>query len=154
MSLTRRDSLLMLPALLAAAGASRVLTPAAAAEPPRRGDRVLPSHIYRFGDLRPRAGEAGAVARAVLAGDTHSGYHLEMHETDLAPGAKPHPPHRHVHEEIFAIRRGRLDVFLNGQTTRIGPGSVVYVASNDLHGVVNPGPNHAEYFVIELGRDR
>jgi quercetin dioxygenase-like cupin family protein len=42
-------------------------------------------------------------------------------------------------------------VTINGQTTRVGPGSVVLMGSNDMHGLKNPGPEHAEYFIVELG---
>ncbi len=40
-------------------------------------------------------------SRPILDGMTHSGDHLEVHETTLAPGSSPHPPHRHEHEELF-----------------------------------------------------
>ena len=65
----------------------------------------------------------------------------------------PHPPHHHLHEEMFLIREGTLEVTINGQTTRLGPGSVGFVASNDEHGVRNVGTTPAEYFVVALGKD-
>jgi quercetin dioxygenase-like cupin family protein len=43
---------------------------------------------------------------------------------------------------------------MNGETTRLTPGSVVYVASNDLHGWKNPGQEPARYFVMALGGDK
>ena len=91
--------------------------------------------------------------RAVLNGATHTGYPVELHLTELGPGQRPHPPHRHVHEEILMLQTGQLEVTMNGQTTRIRPGSVVYVASNDLHGWMNQGAEPAQYFVIALGGD-
>jgi mannose-6-phosphate isomerase-like protein (cupin superfamily) len=35
----------------------------------------------------------------------------------------------------------------------LGPGSVVFVASNEEHGIRNAGSTPAQYFVIALGKD-
>jgi quercetin dioxygenase-like cupin family protein len=51
------------------------------------------------------------------------------------------------------LRSGILDATITGETTRVTAGSVVYLASNDLHGWRNPGPGPAQYFVISLGGD-
>jgi mannose-6-phosphate isomerase-like protein (cupin superfamily) len=74
-----------------------------------------------------------------------------MHMTDLAPGLSPHPPHHHPNEEVMMIKSGQLDATLGGETTRLTAGSILYVASNLEHGLKNPGPDRAEYFVIALG---
>ena len=52
------------------------------------------------------------------------------------------------------IREGTIEVTIEGKTSRIGPGSVAYVASNQEHGVHNPGPDHAQYFVFALGTEK
>lgn len=132
---TRRNLCLLLPALFTASGSAAT-------------DGVLPSKAYPFESLPVRGS-----ARPVMTGETHGGFRIEVHETDLAPGAMPHPPHRHIHEEMFLIREGAVAVTINGQTSRIGPGSVAYIASNDLHGIRNVGESHAQYFVVALGRD-
>jgi len=137
LQISRRNLCLLLPSLAAA--------PAGAAE-----TRQLPSKIYLFEDL-PVHKNGENSSRPVFQGTNHSGIPLELHETDLPPGGRPHPPHHHEHEEMFMIREGTLEVTIEGQTTRIGPGSVAYVASNQEHGVRNPGPDHAHYFVFALG---
>lgn len=137
MNHSRRELCALLPALLAA--------PAVAV-----GDETLPSKIYDFESL-PAKTSRGNTFRPILEGLTHEGYHLELHETDLAPGSMPHPPHHHAHEEIFLIRTGNLTVTINGQSSNLGPGSVAYVASNQEHGIRNVGSTHAQYFVLELG---
>jgi mannose-6-phosphate isomerase-like protein (cupin superfamily) len=76
-----------------------------------------------------------------------------MHETDLAPGAMPHPAHHHAHEEVFLVREGTLEVTITGRASRLGPGSVAYVASNEEHGIRNPETTHTQYFVIALGTE-
>lgn len=140
MSLSRRELCLMLPALLAALPADS------------GPDAPLPSRMYRFQNL-PVHGHAGSRSRPVLNGETHTGFHIELHETELAPGARPHPPHHHTHEEIFLIREGAVEVTITGKSSRLGPGSVAYVASNAQHGIQNTGDVPAQYFVLALGTD-
>ena len=134
MNYSRRDLGLLLPALAAASGQAQ--------------SKVLPSKAYKYEDLPVRGS-----SRAVLNGETHSGFPIEMHITELPAGQAPHPPHQHVHEEVLMLRSGMLDATILGVTTRVTAGSVVYLASNDEHGWRNPGPAPAQYFVISLGGD-
>jgi quercetin dioxygenase-like cupin family protein len=138
---SRRDLGLLLPAL-AVTGAE-----AQNAEP-----KKLPSKVYLFEDLNAKKNGEN-VGRAVLNGGTHTGYTVETHLTELGPGQQPHPAHRHAHEEMLMLQTGQLEVTMNGETRRLTPGSVVFVASNDLHGWKNPGPERCQYFVIALGQD-
>jgi quercetin dioxygenase-like cupin family protein len=133
---SRRDLSLLLPALAAAGAAAQ--------------NAVLPSKTFRFEDLPVRTSGANK-SRALLKGETHSGYALEMHLTELGPGMAPHPPHHHVHEEAIFIHQGTLDVTIVGKTVKLGPGSVAYVASNEEHGWKNVGTLPALYLVLELG---
>ena len=126
-----------------------MLLPALAAAQ-RESLPALPSKAFKFEDLPVRA-SGGNQFRAVMRGATHSGFPIEVHETDLSAGGQPHPAHKHPAEEMFLIREGSLDVTVNGETTRLTAGSVFYVSSNELHGLHNPGPDRATYFVIALG---
>lgn len=75
---------------------------------------------------------------------------LEMHETTVAPGKSSHPPHRHGHEELMVIRTGDVEV-LQGTTTRMAhAGDVIFMASNELHGLKNAGKTDASYLVIRI----
>lgn len=112
----------------------------------------LMSKAYRFEDL-PVDKEKEATYRDILRGSTHTGDSLEVHETVLEPNAMPHPPHHHVHEELFLISTGTLEVTISGKSTKLTPGSAVFVASNEEHGIRNNGATPAQYFVIALGRD-
>jgi quercetin dioxygenase-like cupin family protein len=73
---------------------------------------------------------------------------LEMHVTHLAPGKAPHPPHKHVDEELVIIKEGTLEALVGGKTRKLGPGSVIFQASNQMHGVRNVGDGPAVYHVI------
>ena len=137
---SRRDWCLLLSALAAPAAY-------AGEKPP------LASKTIRFEDL-PVHKSGDFSSRPVLEGWTHEGCRIAVHESDLAPGGIPHPPHHHRHEEMFMIREGTLEVTIAGKTSRIGPGSAAFVASNEEHGVRNPGTTHAQYFVVELGSEK
>ena len=133
---SRRDLALLLPAVAAAQETSK--------------KPMLPSKSFVYEDL-PVKENGQNRQRAVLNGATHSGFPVEMHLTQLGSGQAPHPPHKHVHEEMVMLQAGQLDVTIEGKTTRLTPGSVAYVASNELHGWKNPGTERAQYFVIALG---
>jgi quercetin dioxygenase-like cupin family protein len=90
-------------------------------------------------------------SRSILNGVTHAGDQLEVHETTLAPGGSPHPPHRHEHEELLLMMSGTLAVLIEGKTTVIGPGGAAFFHSNELHGARNPGSENAQYFVVATG---
>jgi len=128
------------------------LLPALAAAQSKAPKSKLVSKAYAYEAL-PVKESNGNRQRAVLDGLTHTNYPLELHMTELAAGNAPHAPHQHVHEEILMLRTGALDVTIEGKTTRVSAGSVVYVASNELHGWKNPGPERAEYFVMAVGRE-
>ena len=105
--------------------------------------------MFRFEDLPVRQNGANR-GRAVLRGKTHRNFSIECHETELAPGNAPHAPHHHANEEMMMIREGTMEVTISGKTERLGPGSVVYVASNEEHGWRNVGETVAHYFVLAL----
>ncbi len=136
MNCSRRNWLVWLTGLAAAASAEET--------------HRLPSKAYRFEDLAVRE-SGGNVFRSILEGQTHDGFSIELHETDLAPGAMPHPPHHHVHEEVFLIRGGNVEVTIAGGASRLGPGSAAFVGSNEEHSIRNVGTEPARYFVVALG---
>lgn len=72
---------------------------------------------------------------------------FECHITTLNPGEVPHEPHRHPDEELIIIKEGKVEVTINGAAQTAGPGSVIFLASQDLHGLRNPGEQRATYFV-------
>ncbi|HEY4051123.1 MAG TPA: cupin domain-containing protein [Acidobacteriaceae bacterium] len=73
---------------------------------------------------------------------------LEVHVTTLNAGQASHPPHKHPNEELVILDQGTLDALVNGEWKRVGPGSVIFNASDQLHGVRNVGSGPATYHVI------
>lgn len=93
-------------------------------------DRPSASRTYRYEDLKVNTNGENR-SRPILNEKMHSGFGVELHETELAPGLAPHPPHRHDHEEMILIREGTLEVTISGRSVNLGPGSVALVASNE-----------------------
>jgi quercetin dioxygenase-like cupin family protein len=139
MDTTRRALCLSLPAIAATAAlaAEQSLAP-------------IPSFAKPFNTLPVHQNGANA-SRSILDGTTHSSDHMEVHETTLAAGSSPHPPHQHAHEELFLMMQGQLAVTIAGKTTTIDPGGAAFVHSGELHGVRNPGATPAQYFVVAIG---
>ena len=113
-------------------------------------DKALPSATFLFEKL-PVQVTGNAEIRSILKGTLATGESLEVHETTLQPGGSPHPPHHHNHSEMWLIREGTVELTINGASTRIGPGGLGFVSSNEEHGIKNVGSTPATYFVVALG---
>jgi quercetin dioxygenase-like cupin family protein len=155
---SRRKCLATLAALVpmpsgrgALAGARPARPQTAGAQPgPALAKPRLVSKVYPFGELK-ESKSGGNSFWSILKGETWAGCPIEVHESRLAPGASPHPPHHHAHEEMFLVREGEVEVTIAGHSTRLGAGSAAYVASNDQHGIRNVGEAAALYFVLAIG---
>ncbi len=73
---------------------------------------------------------------------------LELHVTTLNPGQTSHAPHQHPNEELVIIKKGTVEALVQGEWKRVGEGSVIFNASNQLHGLKNVGTTPATYHVI------
>ncbi len=105
------------------------------------------STVYEW-DSTATPNERGAVRR-VMRAQTPTLEELEIHVSTLDPGKSPHAPHRHEYEELHVVKDGTLETFQNGARHRVGPGGIIFQASNELHNVTNVGTTPATYVVIE-----
>lgn len=137
--LTRRDVFVAL--------ATAALTLAAIAVVPARAP-VLSSSIFDWTTMAAQPNKTGAVRRVVQA-PTATLDELEIHITTLNPGETPHPPHKHPDEELVVIKEGTVESLVNGQMQRVGPGSIIFQASNQMHSIRNVGEGPATYHVIK-----
>jgi quercetin dioxygenase-like cupin family protein len=97
-------------------------------------------------EIEARTGKG--MSKPVFQSPTATLDELEMHVTHLPPGKAPHPPHKHAAEELVIVREGTVEALVGGKTRRLGPGSVIFQASNQMHGLLNVGEVPAVYHVI------
>jgi quercetin dioxygenase-like cupin family protein len=147
-NLNRRDVFWGLSAFAAMGG---VAAEGQAALP---GETVLShSETFPFDKLSAKKTPVGGLSRAVVQGVLTTGEAVEMHETTLPPGQMPHPPHKHRHSEFMMVREGTLEFDNDGTPEKVGPGGVIFAASDVMHGLKNVGDVDANYFVIAIGRE-
>ena|ERR1041384_1694708 len=126
---------------LAAGGAAAVYAQTTTA--PAR----LSSNVFAWDSL-PVEKTASGERRAVFDSVTATTDRLETHVTTVNAGTASHAAHRHPDEELVYVREGVIEATINGVTHRAPAGSVIFFASNDLHGMRNAGDGPASYFVL------
>jgi mannose-6-phosphate isomerase-like protein (cupin superfamily) len=108
---------------------------------------TMRSMVFDYTELEPHATDVGQY-RQICMQPTATLDQLESHITTLNPGLMSHKPHQHPNEEVIILTEGELEVFQNGNRRRVGPGSVMFMASNELHGLKNVGDKPATYYVV------
>jgi quercetin dioxygenase-like cupin family protein len=112
---------------------------------------ALKSRTWRFEDLPVKQNKTSKT-RAVFNGATSRGLGIELHMTEIPAGEAPHGSHRHVHEELLFVLEGTLESDIEGRKSRLGPGSVAYIGTNEEHGFRNAGAGPARYYLFTMGR--
>ena len=140
--LTRRDF-----TMVAAGGAVTLVALAAITTTAGQTSR-LSSQVWDWTTMKVVENKTGA-RRDVVRAPTVTLDELEMHITTLRPGETSHAPHQHPAEELLIIKEGTVEALVSGEQKRIGPGSIIFQASNQLHGIRNVGTTPATYHVIQ-----
>jgi quercetin dioxygenase-like cupin family protein len=108
---------------------------------------VMGPSVFDWNSIPVKQTEVGSV-RQFFKTPTATLHELELHVTTLSPGKASHPPHKHPNEELIIVRQGTVETLTNGEWKRVGPGSVIFNASNQLHDLRNVGTEPATYHVI------
>ena len=74
---------------------------------------------------------------------------LEVHVTTLNPGVTSHVPHQHPNEEMIIVKEGVVEELVSGEFMKVGAGSIIFQAPNQLHTIRNAGDTPATYFAIK-----
>ena len=147
MPITRRELVSLLPTALLVSTISPEFSDAQSDDIP---SNPLPSAFYPFASLAVQQSST-VVIRHILKGKLATAESVEVHETTLAPAASPHPPHHHVHTEMWLIREGTVEITIEGKSHRLDEGSSAMVRSNEEHSIKNPTDKPATYFVVAIG---
>ncbi len=137
--LTKRDSLV---ALFAVCATLAVVTFA------QSETSIMGLSIFDWNTIEAKPTKVGST-RKFFQAPTATLDELECHVTMLNPGETPHPPHKHPDEEVIIVKEGMVEALVNGQTKRVGPGSVIFQAANQMHTIRNVGQTPAVYHVIK-----
>ena len=121
---------------------------ALAQEKEKAPPEIMGSSIFDWTQLPVKQSERGE-SRKVLRAPTATLDELECHVTTLNPGQQAHPPHQHPDEELIIVKEGTVESLVNGELKRVGPGSVIFQAANQLHSIKNVGDGPATYHVIK-----
>ena len=139
----RREFAALLPALVAGLSA----LPATAAP-------SLP--VLESGTFKPGPAKTGSVpkraSQAYTRGMLKAGnIQLEIHETTQEVGAPHEPIDTHLHNEIWLVREGTVELTVNGTAHRMEAGDIGICIAGDKHYIQNVGDTPATYFVVALG---
>lgn len=108
---------------------------------------IMQSSVFDWTAIPEKKTDVGSV-RQFFRSPTVTLDELECHVTTLNAGQTSHAPHKHPNEELVIVREGTVEVLSNGEWKRLGPGSVIFNASNQLHALRNVGSGEATYHVI------
>ena len=84
-----------------------------------------------------------------LSGDTPASTKFVTGRFILPAGKTPHLPHTHLEEEVMIIESGHGEIFCDGKTTKVGPGSVMFTAPNAPHGITNTGSEPIVFYYVK-----
>ena len=116
----------------------------------RTDGALLRSRVVKAEGLPPEGAAPGAKAYVHFNGPTEQLAALASGAVTLEPGAQPHPPHRHPEEEIMIVGEGSGEFFLDGVTTKVKTGDMVFAEANVLHGVRNTGETRMTFYFIKM----
>jgi quercetin dioxygenase-like cupin family protein len=146
---------LLLPAIMAA-GVTRLDAQQGAAAPAADNSveklPVMKTQHFKYDQL-PVTANGKNKRLSMFTAKTHTGFKMESHSSEIAPGEVNHPPHQHLREEMILVREGTVELTVAGKPYRLGPGDVGVIGSNEMHNAKNVGTSLARYFIVNIGRD-
>jgi mannose-6-phosphate isomerase-like protein (cupin superfamily) len=99
-------------------------------------------------DFRDQGNPVGTIGLYVN-GETPASTKFVTGRFVLDPGKTPHAPHTHLEEEVMIVESGQGEIFCDGKTTRVGPGSVMFTTPNAPHGITNTGTTPLVFYFVK-----
>lgn len=121
-----------------------------------RGKKAGGSFIMDWNDVKYVAREDGAGGtRQFFNRATAMGQRMDLHATQLEPGKSSHAPHHHRAEEMIIMLDGDVEEYLGpaekgGKSKKATAGDIVYLVSDEYHGILNVGTKPALYFAFQF----
>jgi quercetin dioxygenase-like cupin family protein len=109
---------------------------------------IMQSSVFDWSSVEAKPTKVGA-RRDFFDSPTATLDQLECHVTTINPGEAPHAPHQHPDEELIIVKEGTIEAMQNGVVKQAPAGSIIFEASNQLHGLRNAGKTPATYYVVK-----
>lgn len=87
------------------------------------------------------------ISRYLLDADL-GGEPLHVHISEVEPGQRAHPPHRHGGLEAFYMLEGEGTLEIDGEAQLLRANEAVVFDPHKLHGLVNHGQASMRYMVV------
>lgn len=94
-------------------------------------------------------GKATGKVQFYLDGPTSGTRSLHAGRFVLNPGASPHAPHTHPDEEVLIVSRGQGEIIVDGKTTPVKAGAMMFTDANVSHGIKNTGERPLEFYWVK-----
>jgi len=115
---------------------------------PQSKQTTMNSSVFDWNNITMAKTEKGGL-RNFFDTRTETLDQLEVHVTTLNPGVTSHVPHQHANEEMIIVKEGVVEELVNGEFKKVGAGSIIFQAPNQLHTIRNAGETPATYFAIK-----
>jgi len=111
-------------------------------------DPSASSVIVNWDDLEVKEISKGE-RRSIMRVPTTMLAEFEIHTTMLNEGMKSHDQHVHPEDEIIIVRYGQVEEMIDGVPHEAGPGAVIFLNSDQPHGIRNIGEGPCEYYAFK-----
>ena len=115
--------------------------------------QTIPLEQVKMSEFRDQDKPVGQIG-IYVSGDTPASSKFVTGRFVLDAGKTPHAPHVHPEEEVMVVESGTGEIFCDGKTTKVGPGSVMFTTPNAPHGITNTGSTPLVFYFIKwAGKD-
>ena len=98
-------------------------------------------------EVKLREHSVKGVARCLLDADLE-GEPIHVHISEIGPGERSHPPHRHDGYEAFYMLEGEGTVEIEEEAFLLRSNEVMVIDPQKLHGIFNASDIRIRYMVI------
>ena len=109
-------------------------------------EEALPKHI-------PPEDTAKFATGKVVIGPQDNAQNFVFRYFCVQPGGNSTMPDQHIHDHGIYILHGKGEVMLNGQVYPVQARDMVYIAPNDVHGIVNTGDEPLGFICVIPNKD-
>jgi mannose-6-phosphate isomerase-like protein (cupin superfamily) len=108
---------------------------------------VMTSTAIEWNSIEPKP-NANGTSRKFFEDPTTTLEMLECHASTLNLGAMNHEILKRPNDEVIIVKEGTVEAYVHDKWTRLGPGSVIFNAANELQAMRNAGDGPATYHVV------